>query len=313
MKKFILLLILLAICIVSIFVGVADISVYDLINRQDEKMFLIGVSRIPRTVALVLAGIGMSISGLIMQQLTQNKFVSPTTAGTLESAKLGLLLSMMLFPEVGAISKMLFAFLLTFVSSLLFLNIIQKTKFRNLVLVPLIGLIFGGIINSVSTFFAVRMNMLQDVNAWLMGDFSGVLQGRYELIYLSLPAIFITYLYASRFTVIGMGKDFSKNLGLNYQAVMNIGIFCVSLTVSTIIITAGIIPFLGLIVPNIVSLIYGDNLRNTLPYVALFGAAFLVLCDIMGRVVIFPYEVPIGMMVSVIGALIFLIILLWKR
>lgn len=313
MKKFILLLILLAICIVSIFVGVADISVYDLINRQDEKMFLIGVSRIPRTVALVLAGIGMSISGLIMQQLTQNKFVSPTTAGTLESAKLGLLLSMMLFPEVGAISKMLFAFLLTFVSSLLFLNIIQKIKFRNLVLVPLIGLIFGGIINSVSTFFAVRMNMLQDVNAWLMGDFSGVLQGRYELIYLSLPAIFITYLYASRFTVIGMGKDFSKNLGLNYQAVMNIGIFCVSLTVSTIIITAGIIPFLGLIVPNIVSLIYGDNLRNTLPYVALFGAAFLVLCDIMGRVVIFPYEVPIGMMVSVIGALIFLIILLWKR
>lgn len=309
----ILVLTLVIVSVLSFFVGVADISIYDLINQQDEKILIAAVSRLPRTVALILAGIGMSISGLIMQQLTQNKFVSPTTAGTLESAKLGLLINLMLIPNGGVITKMILAFSFTFLFSLLFLNIIRKIRFRNLVLIPLTGLIFGGIISSVSTFFAVRMNMLQDANAWLIGDFSGVLQGQYELIYLSLPTILITYLYASRFTVIGMDKDFSKNLGLNYQGVMNIGIFCVSLTVSTVIITAGSIPFLGLIIPNIVSLIFGDNIRKTLPYVALFGAIFLVSCDILGRLLIFPYEIPIGMMVSITGALIFLIILLWKR
>lgn len=291
----------------------ADITIHDLISRQDDKLFLIGISRIPRTAALILAGTGMSISGLIMQQITQNKFVSPTTAGTLESAKLGLLAAMLLMPASGSVARMFFSFSFTFAASLLFLNIIHKIRFRNLVLVPLIGLIFGGVVNSVSTFLAVKMNMLQDVNAWMMGDFSGVIQGQYELIYLSLPVIGITYLYASRFTVIGMGRDFSKSLGLNYKTVMNTGIFCVSLTVSTVVITAGIIPFLGLIVPNIVSMIYGDNIRKTLPYVALSGAIFLVVCDIMGRVVVYPYEVPIGITVSVIGAAIFLIILLWKR
>lgn len=313
MKTIILFLMLLIASFVSLFVGVADISIEDVINGEENVKSLIGISRIPRTMALILAGIGMSISGLIMQQLTQNKFVSPTTAGTLETAKLGLLCGLIFIPGTSEAVKMFVAFLFTFLSGLLFLNIIRKIRFRNLVLIPLVGLIFGGIINSISTFLAIKRNMLQDANSWLIGDFSGVLQERYELIYLSLPAILITYLYASRFTVIGLGKDFSKSLGLNYNAVMNIGLFCVSLTVSTVVITAGVIPFLGLIVPNIVSMIYGDNLRKTLPIVALSGAIFLVVCDIMGRLVIYPYEVPIGITVSVIGAVIFLMILLWKR
>jgi iron complex transport system permease protein len=171
---------------------------------------------------------------------------------------------------------------------------------------------FGGIIGSISTFLAVRLNIVQDSNAWMMGDFSGILQGRYELIYLSLPAIVITYLYANKFTVIGMGEEFSKNLGLNYNSIMNIGLFCVSLTVSSVVITAGAIPFLGLIIPNVVSLIFGDNLKKTLPLVALTGAIFLLICDVFGRIIIYPYEVPIGVTVSIFGAIIFLF-LLWKR
>ena len=208
---------------------------------------------------------------------------------------------------------MLSAFLFTFLASLIFLGIVRKIRYRNVVFVPLVGLMFGGIIGSISTFFAVRLNIVQDTNAWMMGDFSGILQGRYELIYLSLPAIVITYLYANKFTVIGMGEDFSRNLGLNYKAIMNIGLFCVSLTVSAVVITAGAIPFLGLIVPNVVSLLFGDNLKKTLPLVALSGAIFLLVCDIVGRVVIYPYEIPIGVTVSIIGAVIFLVLILRKR
>jgi len=304
---------LIALSIISLFVGVADISLSDLLKSDAETILLFSISRIPRTVALILAGVGLSVCGLIMQQMTQNKFVSPTTAGTLDATKMGLLAALIFFPSVGFMGKMIFAFLFTFFASLLFLKIIQKIRFRNVVFVPLVGLMFGGILNSISTFVAVRLNIVQDTNAWMMGDFSSVLQGRYELIYLSLPAVLITYLYANKFTIVGMGEDFSKNLGLNYNAVMQIGLFCVSLTVSTVVITAGAIPFLGLVIPNIVSMMYGDNVRKTLPLIALFGAVFLLVCDIIGRVVIYPFEIPIGMMVGVIGGVIFLILLLRKK
>lgn len=298
---------------VSLFVGVADISIADIFHWNREKLALISISRIPRTAALILAGVGMSISGVIMQQMTQNKFVAPTTAGTLEAAKMGLLIFLIFIPTAGSAIKILLAFLFTFIASLIFLAIVRKIRYRNVVFVPLVGLMFGGIIGPISTFFAVRLNIVQDTNAWMMGDFSGILQGRYELIYLTLPAIIITYLYANKFTVVGMGEDFSKNLGLNYKAIMNIGLFCVSLTVSAVVITAGVIPFLGLIVPNVVSLLFGDNLRKTLPLVALSGAIFLLLCDIAGRLVIYPYEVPIGVTVSIIGAIIFLILIIRKK
>lgn len=313
MRTLVLTLILIIFSVISLFVGVADITVADIIQWDADKMSLITISRIPRTVALILAGVGMSISGVIMQQMTQNKFVSPTTAGTLEAAKMGLLIFLIFVPTAGSGLRMLSAFLFTFAASLIFLGIVRKIRYRNVVFVPLVGLMFGGIIGSISTFFAVRLNIVQDTNAWMMGDFSGILQGRYELIYLSLPAIVITYLYANKFTVIGMGEDFSRNLGLNYKAIMNVGLFCVSLTVSAVVITAGAIPFLGLIVPNVVSLMFGDNLKKTLPLVALSGAIFLLVCDIVGRIVIYPYEIPIGVMVSIIGAVIFLILILRKR
>jgi len=313
LRLFILTVIVLLSAALSLLVGVADISMADIISRDMDKLALITISRLPRTAALILAGVGMSISGVIMQQMTQNKFVAPTTAGTLEAAKMGLLIFLIFIPTAGTAMKMLLAFLFTFLASMLFLAIVRKMRFRNVVFVPLVGLMFGGIIGAVTTLFAVRMNIVQDSNAWMMGDFSGILQGRYELIYLSLPAIAVTYLYANKFTVIGMGEEFSRNLGLNYRTIMNIGLFCVSLTVSAVVITAGAIPFLGLIVPNVVSLLFGDNLKRTLPYVALSGAIFLLLCDIAGRVVIYPYEIPIGVSVSIIGAVIFLVMLLWKK
>ncbi|MDD4776673.1 MAG: iron chelate uptake ABC transporter family permease subunit [Fermentimonas sp.] len=313
MRITVLTLILIILAILSLFVGVADVTVADIINRDIDKISLIYVSRLPRTATLILAGIGMSVSGVIMQQMTQNKFVSPTTAGTLEAAKMGLLIFFIYTPAAGVTLKMLSAFLFTFLASIIFLTIVRKIKHRNVIFVPLVGLMFGGIIGSISTFFAVHLNIVQDSNAWMMGDFSAILQGRYELIYLTLPAILITYFYANKFTVIGMGEEFSKNLGLNYNHIMNIGLFCVSLTVSSVVITAGAIPFLGLIVPNVVSLIFGDNLKKTLPLISLSGAIFLLICDIFGRVAIYPYEVPIGVTVSIFGSIIFLFLLFWRK
>lgn len=313
LRRSLLALALLIACAISLFVGVVDISFSDILQAKADKLFVMGASRIPRTVALVLAGIGMSISGLIMQQLTRNKFVSPTTAGSLEAAQLGLLLGLILIPSSGALLKGGFAFVFTFLASMIFLKIVDSIRVRNVIFVPLVGLMFGAILNSVATFFAVNLNIVQDMNAWMMADFSGVLRGKYEMIYLSLPAVAITYIYAAKFTLVGMGEDFAKNLGLNYRFVMNLGLFCVSLALSAIVITAGAIPFLGLVVPNLVTMIYGDNLQKILPEIALFGALFLIVCDIIGRLVIYPFEVPIGLMIGIIGGAVFLTLLLRRR
>lgn len=299
--------------IISLFIGVKDIAVTDIFSWDEQQLMVMTISRIPRTIALILAGVGLSICGLIMQQMTQNRFVSPTTAGTLDAAKMGILVSIIFASQSSSFVRMLFAFGFTFLASVIFLKIADRIRYRNIVFVPLVGLMFGGVLSSITTFFAYKNNIVQNVNAWMVGDFSGVLQGNYELVYLSIPAVFITYIYANKFTVVGMGENFSKNLGLNYRAVLNIGLFCVALTVSIVVLTVGTIPFLGLVIPNVVSILYGDNLRKTLPITAIFGAIFLLICDIIGRLIIYPYEIPIGMTVGIIGGVVFLVLLIKKQ
>jgi len=309
MKKRYLLTATVVLSIVSLFIGVVDIKPSDLLDFESEETRLFLISRIPRLVAILLAGAGMSIAGLIMQSLSRNKFVSPTTAGTLDATKLGVLISMMFFTNVTYFQKISFAFLFALAGTLLFMQILNRIKFKDAIFIPLIGLMFGNILSSITTFFAYKADIIQNISAWLQGDFSLMMKGRYELLYISVPVLILAYIYANRFTVAGMGEDFAKNLGLSYKFIVNLGLVLVALISTTVVLTVGVIPFLGLIIPNIISLFKGDNLAKTLPHTALLGMSFLLFCDIIGRVLIFPYEIPISMTVGVIGSAIFLIML----
>ncbi|MCL1697100.1 ABC transporter permease [Lysinibacillus sp. BPa_S21] len=309
MKKRYLLTATVVLSIVSLFIGVIDIKPSDLLDFESEKTRLFFISRIPRLVAILLAGAGMSIAGLIMQSLSRNKFVSPTTAGTLDATKLGILISMMFFTNVTYFQKISFAFIFALAGTLLFMQILNRIKFKDAIFIPLIGLMFGNILSSITTFFAYKADIIQNISAWLQGDFSLMMKGRYELLYISVPVLILAYIYANRFTVAGMGEDFAKNLGLSYKFIVNLGLVLVALISTTVVLTVGVIPFLGLIIPNIISLFKGDNLAKTLPHTALLGMSFLLFCDIIGRVLIFPYEIPISMTVGVIGSAIFLIML----
>ncbi|MGE7842939.1 ABC transporter permease [Lysinibacillus sp. NPDC093712] len=298
---------------VSLFIGVVNIKPSDLLDFGSEETRLFLISRVPRLVAILLAGAGMSIAGLIMQSLSRNKFVSPTTAGTLDATKLGVLISMMFFTNVTYFQKISFAFIFALAGTLLFMQILNRIKFKDAIFIPLIGLMFGNILSSITTFFAYKADIIQNIAAWLQGDFSLIMKGRYELLYISVPVLILAYIYANRFTVAGMGEDFAKNLGLSYKFVVNLGLVLVALVTTTVVLTVGVIPFLGLIIPNIISLFRGDNLAKTLPHTALLGMSFLLFCDILGRVLIFPYEIPISMTVGVIGSAIFLIMLFRGR
>ncbi|MBU5310611.1 ABC transporter permease [Tissierella carlieri] len=313
MKKRYLLFVLIILSVVSIFIGVKEISLLDIFYLRNDKIQILFLSRFPRLISIIVAGIGMSISGLIMQQITQNKFVSPTTAATIDSAKLGILVSLILFSTVSVFTKMLISFIFALVGSFLFMVILKKIKYKNAVIVPLLGIMLGSIIDSLATFLAYKYDLVQNVSSWLQGDFSMVIKGRYELLYISIPLVFIAFLYANKFTLAGMGEDFSINLGLNYNKVVNLGISIVALITSVVVITVGKIPFLGLIIPNIVTMYQGDNLKNNLVPTALFGPVFLLFCDILGRIIIYPYEISIGLTAGVLGSLIFIYLLIRRN
>ena len=306
MKKKYLVLILIILSVLSIFVGVTDIKLTDIFALESTKIEILLTSRVPRLVSIVVAGIGLSISGLIMQQISRNKFVSPTTAATVDFAKLGILASMLVFTSATTMQKMIISFSFSLVGTMIFMKMTKAIKFKNIIFIPLLGMMLGKVVNSITTFFAYKYDLIQNLSSWMEGDLSMIMKGNYELLYLSIPVVVIAFLYANKFTVAGMGEDFATNLGLNYNSVVNIGLIIVAVISAVTIITVGNIPFLGLIVPNIVSLYLGDNLKKSLYHTALLGPIFLLACDIFGRIVIFPFEISIGTTVGVIGSAIFL-------
>ncbi|MGN1400526.1 MAG: ABC transporter permease [Bacillus sp. (in: firmicutes)] len=312
MRLWMLLIAALVLSFVSLFIGAIDIKLSDLLEDPN-KLEIFLVSRVPRLMAIILAGAGMSIAGLIMQSLSRNKFVSPSTAGTLDAAKLGIMISMLFFTNVTYTQQVLFSFAFALIGTLIFMQLLERIKFKDVIFVPLIGIMYGNILSSITTFFAYEADLLQNISSWLMGSFTLVIAGRYELLYVSIPAVILAYLYANQFTVAGMGEDFAKNLGLSYKVVLNIGLILVAIIATTVVLTVGVIPFLGLIIPNIVSIYMGDNLRKTIPHTAALGVVFLLICDILGRVVVYPYEIPVNVTVAVIGSAIFLIMLFRGR
>lgn len=296
---------LLGLMVWSLFVGAGPMSWSGIWHDEDMRdIFLL--SRVPRTLALLLAGSAMSVAGLIMQMLTQNRFVEPSIAGTTQSASLGLLLVMMVNPAASVLTKMVIAVLFAMGGTALFMTMLQRMRIKTPLMVPLTGIMLGAIFSSVTTFLAMESDLLQSLGGWESGDFSGVLQGRYELLWLVGALTLVAMLIADRFTVAGMGREFSVNVGLNYHSILLTGMAIVSVISGVVVVVIGVLPFLGLIVPNIISLAMGDNLRRTLPWVALCGGGLVVLCDIVGRLIVWPFEMPVSVILGVIGALVFL-------
>ena len=309
----VLLLLLCFLFLVSLFLGAGDMSLAGLLHMDSEAWQLLLISRLPRALALVLAGTSLAVAGLIMQMLVRNRFVEPSTAGTVESATMGILAVTLLAPGIPVLGKMLVAALFALAGTALFLLILRRIPLRSAFLVPVVGLVLGGVIQAVTTFFAYQYDLMQALNTWTMGDFSGVLRGRYELLWVAFALSCAAYFAADRFTVLGMGEQFTTNLGLNHKRLMLIGMVLVSAISAVVVVTAGSVPFLGLLVPNVVSIIFGDNMRRSLPWVAFLGALFVLACDIVGRLIIYPHEIPIGTVVGVVGSALFLYLLLNRR
>ncbi|GLJ80963.1 ABC transporter permease [Microbacterium imperiale] len=296
-----------ALVVCSLFVGVYDLRAGDLGAE------MLWITRVPRTVALVLAGCAMAVSGLVMQLLTQNRFVEPTTTGTTEWAALGLLVAVLLMPESPLIVRMTFASVAAFAGTLVFLAILRRIRLRSSLIVPLIGIMLGAVVSSFTTYLAVSTNALQMLGTWFLGSFTSVVRGRYEVLWIVGVVVVLVALFANRLTAASLGQDVATTLGVDYDRVLLLGTALVAVATGVTTVVVGFLPFLGLIVPNLISMWRGDNLRANLPWVCLGGVAIIVACDIVGRVIRMPFEVPVSMILGVLGAAVFITLLLRQR
>ena len=296
--------------IASLSVGVADFHWANLLSGSlnDSSQVLI-ISRLPRTFAIVLVGASMAVAGTIMQILLKNRFVEPSMVGASQSAALGLLLMALFAPAAALLVKMSVAAAAALLGMLLFMALSRRLPPSAQLLVPLVGIIFGGVIDAVATFIAYETEMMQMLSVWQSGDFSGVLLGRYELLWATGALAAFAYIIADQLTIMGLGDSVAANLGLNRDAVLWAGLLIVSLITALVVVTVGGIPFIGLVVPNIASRLLGDKLRASLPAVALLGAALVLMCDLIGRLIVFPFEIPVATVFGVVGTVLFLLLL----
>ena len=304
------LLLLVVLACASLLVGVANVSLSQILAGDSHSLNILLVSRLPRLLAIVLAGAGLSIAGLIMQQIVQNRFAAPSTTGTVDWAMFGYIVALILFADMSSWVHLLTIFAFSVIGTVIFVRFLQRLKFKNTVLVPLIGIMYGNVVSSMTTFIAYKYDLVQTLGSWTVANFASVLRGNYEFLYLALPVSVLAYAYANRFSAASVGESFAKNIGLNYQRIVLVGVILVAVLSSSVVMIVGMLPFLGLIVPNLVSLFIGDNMRRNLPWTAYAGMILVLTCDILGRLIIFPYEIPISMIISILGGSIFIYLVL---
>lgn len=297
----------------SLLVGAQPLSLPDLLSGDPVAWLTFTESRVPRTAAILLAGSALGMIGLIVQLLARNRFVEPGTIGSTDSAALALVLVSAAAPEAPVAIKIAVGIVGALAGTALFFGIIARFKHRAGLIIPLVGLVIGSIISALTSFLAFRFDLVQSLGSWLSGSFSGVIGGRYELLWLVLLGSIAAWWAADRLTAAGMGEAFARNLGINHNRVLAIGLVVVAIVSAIVVVVVGGIPFLGLVVPNLVRMFVGDNLRRSLPWIALGGAGLVLACDLLARVVRFPYEVPVSLVIGILCGAAFLAMLVRQR
>lgn len=293
--------------VISLFTGVYDIQ------GQEDGIQMFFITRVPRTIALMLTGAATSMAGLVMQMITQNRLVEPTTTGTIEWAGLGLLFVYLLFPSPSLVLRMTGAIVFSFVGTMIFFLFLRRIKLRSSLIVPIIGMMLGAVVSACSTFLGLTFQMTQNIESWFAGSFASVQIGRYEYLWLIIVVTGLIFAYADRLTLAGLGEDIATSLGVNYNRIVLLGTGLISFAVGIVTAVIGNLPFLGLIVPNLVSMYRGDDLRSNLPWVCVSGMGVITACDILSRTIIMPFEVPVSLILGTVGSIVFIVILLRQR
>ena len=312
------LLILMAVVVFAVFCGNGAIGTEDIFKTflgegsPSQEVILYQV-RLPRVFAALFSGAALSVSGYILQNILNNAVASPGLLGINNGAGLFVLLSALIFPyQAGVKCLMAFlgAFLVTLIVCLLAAGAgISKTS------VILSGVAISAVcVSVIDVIISLNPEIVADKVAFQLGGFSGV---PITSVRIAVPVILLGLLVAlvlaPGMDILGLGDDTAGGLGLNVRLYRIGFVLCASFLAGAAVSMSGLIGFVGLMVPNLIRMIYRGKSRGGILLCILNGAAFLLFCDTLSRLLVFPYELPCGLLLSVIGAPFLIWLLIKKR
>lgn len=320
--------VLFSLCVGSSTIGLSDIS--NLIaGKADNKTIQIIVNmRMPRIVAALVCGWSLAISGSIMQIILKNPLASPYTLGISNAAAFGASLAIVFgsfvasVPKSGDLVTIVNPYAITisaFVCSLLALFVILLiTKSLNndshtIILAGIIiSSIFGAALSGIQ--YIASSSQLASIVFWTFGDLSRINWTDLLIIFLIiLPISFCMYYFRWNYKAVSAGDEYARSIGVNPDRIRISGLILATICTSIVVSFFGVIAFIGLVVPHIVRRCIGNNEEFLIVGSALVGSVFLLICDTIGRSVLSPIIVPVGIITSIIGAPFFLVLLLKRK
>lgn len=279
--------------------------------------------RLPRVVCVALIGAMLSICGAAMQGLLRNPLADGTTLGVSSGGSLGAVIAIILsslFPFVatssGKLFSVAFSMLFSFLSLILIINLARKVDARlSTNTIILVGVVFSMFASSfISLLVSLFPQNAKTVTFWTMGSVSGAnIEDCFILIPFFVIGSLLLVLKSKELNIFAIGEENASHLGVDVRKSKLTIMIIVAALVGVSVSVAGTIGFVGLVVPHICRMIIGPNHKKLLPFTIFFGASFLMLTDLISRIIIAPKELPIGVITSLIGAIVFVIIFYRQR
>ena len=314
--KISLMLILLLTVILSLYLGSAEMSFNEffggLLKKEgfETERIIIYSLRLPRVFGAVIAGAGLSLSGLLLQSVTDNDLASPNIIGVNSGAGLAVILTLSVFPS-AVFGVSVAAFVGAFLTTLIITGISAETGMRKSSVV-LVGVAVTAILNSVISFLSYRdTDLLANYNYFSVGGLSGVKTEKLIAPLLIVVLGIIFSLFFSRETdALMLGDSIASSLGVDVKKQRMLCLIISSACAGAAVSFAGLLGFVGLVVPHIARKLVGGKMRDLIPISIMSGGELLVLADLVGRIAVRPSEIPVGIVMSFIGAPFFFYLLI---
>lgn len=315
---FLFLLFILSCCMGLLF-GSVPLKLTDILfclsgaDTDSTAYVLLTAVRLPRVIGGMLSGIGLACAGVILQGVMNNSLASPNTIGVNSGSGFAVMLSLLLFPDKFYLQP-LFAFVGALLTTLAVFALAYFADSSRTTII-LAGITISSFLNAgINTIKLLDTDITVNLTSFLIGSLSGLTFSK-----LLLPAICILgaftvcLFFAQPLNILDLGDDIAGSLGLHVSFTRFMLLILSSIMAGCVVSYAGLLSFIGLIVPHICRQLFGNDARFLLPCSALLGASFVILCDLLGRVIAAPFELPAGIIMAFVGGPFFLYLLLKKK
>lgn len=315
----------LCVCIGSVNINISDLleTIWGAVTGKEisdsvYRSIIISV-RIPRVICVALSGAALSLCGAAMQGILKNPLADGSTLGVSSGASLGAVLAIAFginIPWIHGAGTMLLAMIFAFASLIIILGFarkIDKSLATNTII--LTGIVFSMFINSIiSLIIAFAGDRVKTITFWTMGSLANT-------DYLNVITLLIAVLIfgapilknARELNALAIGEDNARSIGVDVKKVKLVVLIAVSALIGVCVSIGGTIGFVGLVTPHMTRMIVGPNHKKLLVSSMFFGSVFLMLADLISRTVLSPMELPIGVVTSFIGAMVFVYIFYKNR